>query len=486
MNLKTQMQALGFGKLIPKLYEKLSERKDSFQLRHEQKKGDDVTHYFLNFNRDDKHDYIFSSYYALLCKGNDAHDRAQLFTLNNGLDFSANEAYNLLDGRAVNKQILLDDTQMSPWFRLLFNHLNEEGYYRVEKIQGSILFELEKELSRFPIKELCVPRQKEILDKSLREGDELPVHFEYKGNELRLSIQVRPEHHLIELCDHHGQLHHARDPLHILSSINTIIMNEKNLEFISKQLQQSGFGEEIRNELKEKIENQVPEFTLFHQSAFGNDRLTAELHFRKSAESDMYFFNRVDMSVKNERQAESLKQSFYANNNITPNEGYNLIQGRAVYKEMTGKEGNRYNAWLQLNFQETDQYGNFKMKQFHDNYGFDLKATLEKYQVKELPSSENSLSLIESLKRGNREAVSIVKDGSEQKLFIEASPRFKSLNLYYGDMKRVNMKSLSEKKTESQSPAQSKKKSAKQQAGDTGEEMNNGGKRKQRQRQTLS
>lgn len=269
-------------------------------------------------------------------------------------------------------------------------------------------------------------------------------------------------------------------------TINNTIMNEKNLEFISKQLQQSGFGEEIKNELKEKMENQVPEFTLVHQSDFGNDHLRAELHFRKSAESDMYFFNRVDMSIKNEREAESLKQSFYANNNITPKEGYNLIQGRAVYKEMTGKEGNKYNAWVQLNFKETDQYGNFKMKQFHDNYGFDLKATLEKYQVKELPSSENLLSLMESLKRGNREAVTIAKDGSEQKVFIEASPRFKSLNLYDGDMKRVNMKNLSEKKTETQSQGESKKQSAKQQAGDGGDGVNKGEKRKQRQRQTLS
>ncbi|HLY72002.1 MAG TPA: hypothetical protein VKR53_19845 [Puia sp.] len=263
-------------------------------------------------------------------------------------------------------------------------------------------------------------------------------------------------------------------------------MNEKNLEFLSKQLQQSGFGEEISNELKEKIEKQIPEFTLLHQSEIGNDRLMAELHFRKSAESDMYFFNRVDMSIKNENQSESLKQSFYANNNITPNQGYNLIQGRAVYKEMTGKEGNKYNAWIQLDFKETDQYGNFKLKQFHDNYGFDLKATLEKYQVKELPSSENSISLIESLQRGNREAVSITKDGNEQKLYIEASPRFKSLNLYDGDMKRVNMKNLKEKHAESQTQGQSKKQSAKQTSGDSDDGTSKGQKRKQRQRQTLS
>ena len=400
MNLKSQMQVFGFEKQIPEMYEKISARKDSFQLLHEQQKGDDMMHYVLNFYRDDKHDYLLWSYYALLGKANGAADRGQLFVLHNGLDFSANEAFNLLDGRAVCKQIDLDDRQLSPWFRLLFNHLSEEGYYRVEKIQDSVFFELEKELASFPMKELCVPAQKEMLIKSLREGDEPAVHFEYKGNELKLSIHIRPEHHLIELRDHHGQLHHAHNPLHILSSINTIIMNEKNLEFISKQLQQSGFGEEIKNELKEKIELQVPEFVLFHQTNFGNDHLTAELHFRKSAESDMYFFNRVDMSVKNENQSESLKQSFYANNNISPTDGYNLIQGRAVYKEMTGKEGNKYNAWLQLNFKETDQYGNFKMKQFHDNYGFDLKATLEKYEVKELPSTENKMSLIESLQRG--------------------------------------------------------------------------------------
>jgi hypothetical protein len=157
-----------------------------------------------------------------------------------------------------------------------------------------------------------------------------------------------------------------------------------------------------------------------------------------------------------------------------------------VYKEMTGKEGNKYNAWIQLNFKETDQYGNFKLKQFHDNYGFDLKATLEKFQVKELQPSENSISLIESLQRGNREAASIAKDGSEQKLFIEASPRFKSLNLYDDNMKRVTMKDLSEKQSENQSQAPSKKQSAKQSAGEADDGKDKGQKRKQRQRQTLS
>jgi hypothetical protein len=486
MNLKTQLQGLGFGNVLPELYEKLATKKASFQIMHSLENANDAVYYVLNFAREGKQDYVFSSYYALLCNNDENIDREQLFPLNRGLDFSANEAYNLLDGRSVCKQIDTEDRQLSPWFRLRFNHLNEEGYYRVEKIQDSTLFDLEKELSRLAIKELRAPGQKEMLIRSLREGDRPPVHFEHKGNELKLSIHIRPEHHLIELRDHHGQLHHAHNLLHILSSINTIIMNEKNLEFISKQLKESGFGETLNNELKEKIERQIPEFTLIHQSDFGNDRLTAALQFRKSAESDMYFFNRVEMSIKNENQAESRKQSFYANNNITPKDGYNLIQGRAVYKEMTGKEGNKYNAWLQLNFKETDQYGNFTLKQFHDNYGFDLKATLEKYQVKELPSSENSLSLIESLKNGNREAVTIVKDGSAQKLFIEASPRFKSLNLYDADMKRVNLKDLSEKKSENQSQGQAKKQSAKQSAGDAEDGMHKGEKRNKRQRQTLS
>lgn len=36
------------------------------------------------------------------------------------------------------------------------------------------------------------------------------------------------------------------------------------------------------------------------------------------------------------------------------------MSGRAVNKDLTNKEGKIYNAWLQMDFKQTDNAGNFK------------------------------------------------------------------------------------------------------------------------------
>ncbi len=61
-------------------------------------------------------------------------------------------------------------------------------------------------------------------------------------------------------------------------------MNLKNIEYLRDQLKFTGFGEGFENELSEKIGKQTPEFTLSHQTQFGNDTVEAQLRFQKSAQ----------------------------------------------------------------------------------------------------------------------------------------------------------------------------------------------------------
>ncbi|MEO6729803.1 MAG: hypothetical protein ABIN01_01205 [Ferruginibacter sp.] len=246
-------------------------------------------------------------------------------------------------------------------------------------------------------------------------------------------------------------------------------MNEKNLDYLAKQIKFTGFGEGHGEELKEKIQQQTPEFTIAHQQDFGKDSAMATLLFRKSEDSDMYFFNRYNLVVKNEHQVEPVKQTFYISNredNITLKEAYNLVNGRAVNKELSNKEGEKYNAWVQLDFKTIDKNGNYEMKKFHQNYGFDLDKALVKHPIRELMSEPDKERLIDSLQRGNRQAVTIQHEGREQKVFIEAAPQFKSINFYDGNMKRMNVQSLYENKGEGQTEKQeSKKESVKQDKG---------------------
>jgi len=213
-------------------------------------------------------------------------------------------------------------------------------------------------------------------------------------------------------------------------------MNEKNFEYLRDQVKYTGFGEGLEAALKQKLQEQPPAFSLNHQARFGEDTIHATLQFSRSRQSDLYFFNTYQVSL--EKGAESLTQTFYINkgNNITLKEAYNLMSGRAVNKDLTSKEGQVYNTWLQMDFKESDEKGNFKLKQYHQNYGYDLEAALSKWPIKELGNGEQKAQLLDSLKKGNLQAVTFQNEDGDQKLLVEANPQFKTVNVYDGNRQR--------------------------------------------------
>jgi len=127
-------------------------------------------------------------------------------------------------------------------------------------------------------------------------------------------------------------------------------------------------------------------------------------------------------------------------------EAYNLMEGRAVNKELTNKEGQIYNSWVQMDFKETDTNGNFKLNQYHQNYGYDLEAALGKLPIKELETPKYKEDLMESLKKGNLQSATFLKDGKEVKQFIEVNPQFKTINVYNTNMKRIDNRESKGKK----------------------------------------
>jgi hypothetical protein len=256
-------------------------------------------------------------------------------------------------------------------------------------------------------------------------------------------------------------------------------MNQKNFEYLRDQVKYTGFGEGLESQLKDNMQRQAPEFALQHQGTFGKDETTSALHFKKSPNSDMYFFNSYLVSLKKDEQAEKLNQSFYIekNNNITLKEAFNLMHGRAVNKDLTNKEGQLYNAWMQLDFKNTDNIGNYKLKQFHQNYGFELEKTLSKLPIKELGNEQDKTRLVESLQKGNLQSVTFLENGSEQRRYIEANPQFKSVTVYDENAKRIRQ-DLTKENTQSQSQSQQKKQEIKADTDDESKHSPKTGKRK--------
>jgi hypothetical protein len=240
-------------------------------------------------------------------------------------------------------------------------------------------------------------------------------------------------------------------------------MNQKNLDYLKDQVKFTGFGDELEAPLKATLEKGATEFALNHNSKFSNDDVASLLHFKKSAQTDMYFFNRYDVTLKPQGSKDDLTQTFYINkgNNITLKEAYNLMNGRAVNKDLTTKEGQFYNAWVQMDFKQADSRGNYKLQHFHQNYGYDLKAALEKHPIKELSNEQDKERLIASLQKGNLQSVTFLgKAGAEQKHFVEASPQFKTVNIYDSNMQR-----LSTKRTQDEKEGQGEKTTTQQRQG---------------------
>ncbi|MDX5482683.1 MAG: hypothetical protein LPK07_13465 [Hymenobacteraceae bacterium] len=242
-------------------------------------------------------------------------------------------------------------------------------------------------------------------------------------------------------------------------------MNQKNFEYLRDQVKFTGFGEGLEEELRKHMQQGVPAFELFHNATFGQDKTAAVLQFRRSDQGDMYFFNQYLLALRPENPSKIMEQTFYINkgNNITLKEAYNLMSGRAVNKDLTNKEGQVYNAWLQLDFKQTEANKNYKMKQFHQNYGFDLERTLARHPIRELENEQEKGRLLESLRKGNRQLVTFFQsNGSELRRFIEASPQYKSINVYDERMQRIRQ-GVKEQETTGQSVQKDHKREKQQQ-----------------------
>ncbi len=241
-----------------------------------------------------------------------------------------------------------------------------------------------------------------------------------------------------------------------------------NEQALKETLFRAGFGN-IGGKLEQHMKQGQQEFSI-PVSYYVNEkeRLDFSLSFAKD-QNGQYQFEGYKAGLRNEaKPEESRQQSFRIEpgNAITATQAYNLLAGRAVQKEHDVMEGNKQNSWRQLDFNDKDATGNYKMKEFLAAYGYDLKQVLQQLPLKELMSSQETEKLMNTLKDGGRHAVSFLKDGKEQKFYIEANPQFKSVNIYDEHSKKISMASALGNKTVE--PVQlAKKISLQQQVGQT-------------------
>ncbi|MDB5004436.1 MAG: hypothetical protein JWQ34_2661 [Mucilaginibacter sp.] len=254
------------------------------------------------------------------------------------------------------------------------------------------------------------------------------------------------------------------DRAKISNILNQNNMNTQNLSYLQKQLLNLGFGEGMNKELEKNIEAKTPEFTLNSTNDYNKQNVDYKLHFKAGEKDEMYFFNKYDASL----QGKDMAQTFYINkgSGITAKEAYNLMEGRAVHKELENKEGEKYKAWVVIDKDNMTENGNHKLNTFSDGWNYKPERAIDKMAIVGIDEPGNRDKLMKSLEKGNRHQVEALRDGKPVKLFIEANPTEHRVNLtnYKGEAQQLEHYKKPEakqeqKKAETQTQETSKKKS---------------------------
>ncbi|WP_100630321.1 hypothetical protein [Algoriphagus formosus] len=226
-------------------------------------------------------------------------------------------------------------------------------------------------------------------------------------------------------------------------------MDKENYEFLTEKLKYSGFEDQLNAALKKEIQSGKEEFSLPYQVNLEGKQMDMDLSFKKSQISDRYFFNKFEAKLQNPETGQEPKtHTFYQNQGITVKEAFNLLEGRAVEKSLLGADKEPFKAWLQLDLSKKDEKNNFPINQFHEKYGYDLKEALQKFPIKELQDETKMDWMLKSLKKGNTYPVVMERKGMEEIMFVEANPKFKSINVYDVNMNSVkNSEILGAKQT---------------------------------------
>jgi len=127
---------------------------------------------------------------------------------------------------------------------------------------------------------------------------------------------------------------------------------------------------------------------------------------------------------------------------MTTREAYNMLQGRAVRKNVVSSKGEEYKEWKQLDFTKKDKYGNYVENRYNDGYGYDLREAVAKFPVTELDGGKKEEDLLRSLERGNAQVATIDNNGEPMKVFLEANPKYKTINVYDEHFKMMKHEQL--------------------------------------------
>ena len=229
--LQNQLKFMGFGeKLHQQLVDMIKADKPEFTLRanydykrpptspNEISEKDTVSYELFFKKGSEKEMYFFNKYEASLVKelpGQKEHAAQKVemselkntFYMDRGKGVTAKEAYNLLDGRSVYKELTKKGTDetYNAWLKIDFTTKGENGNYKPAVYTDKYGFDVVKELDKLQAEKPFLEKKEDILQ-SLKKGNVTPISIGGKEEgTVKFSIQANPQFHAIDVFDEKGK-----------------------------------------------------------------------------------------------------------------------------------------------------------------------------------------------------------------------------------------------------------------------------------------
>jgi hypothetical protein len=163
--------------------------------------------------------------------------------------------------------------------------------------------------------------------------------------------------------------------------------------------------------------------------------LLLQKHGDAATQKQIFYLTDKKPSQEDQNPKEGRAQS----QKYTLKKAYNLLAGRPVFDHLN-------ESWHKINFKKALSNGNYEIKRYSKNYGFDLETVLSYFAIKDVLTEMFKQSLIASLERGNlQKAVFVAKDGREESFYITPNLTRRSLDVYDENKQPIPIERLAER-----------------------------------------
>jgi hypothetical protein len=212
---------------------------------------------------------------------------------------------------------------------------------------------------------------------------------------------------------------------------------QQNLLDLQKTASSLGFGNQLR-QLHEAVSQGKETFSLALSSYFSQrDSINFELQFGRD-QSGHYSANSLKATLANPGlQSNNPSQRFELDTSlaITPVRVYNLLKGRTLAADPENPDS----PLVRLDFSDKDPEGNFRLKSFQGSGANELKKMVQALpeEFKQHPGYLRSLET--ALINGDSAEWLSIRDGIQQKFYIETDPRQDAIVFFDQDRKKTDM-----------------------------------------------